>query len=776
MGQQKLKEVKKDDMNKRPQVKKKSGIQVLDNVKTRRGEVLRAARRISDNVNAQASQHIIDVPTNRSVYNGFNGEQFNKDFAKKLAAANRNAKKSGEPTLKVIPVGGVGEMGIGKNMTAIEYGDEILVIDMGFLFPGEDYPGINYITPDISYLEEHKEKIKAVAITHGHLDHIGAFHHLIPKIPAPVYATQFTIGMLKKNMDEDSGDFEPEYHEMNPEKHDREQISEHFSIEFVRVNHSIPDSAAVVIRTPMGVIVSSGDWRFENEPVDGKKFDLDRMSEIAAKEHILLFMNESTNCEDAGSVTEYGENDIKVSFDQVMDKYPNSRMIISAFSSQIHRIQNIVRSASEHGRKVAFQGFSMIQNVELGLKTGQLTIPANTVVTIEDLMKLPDDQICVICTGSQGEFNAVLNRMASGQHRWVKLESNDVIVFSSNAIPGNENHVTHTVDGLMRLGSDVLQNRRVSHYGIGPLHLSGHAKRDDHIKLIEALNPTFYLPNHGEFHMLVHNAEIAEYECGIPRDHIFVCDAGDVIEFARDGEKITGAKTGRIKVGGIMYDDSGTEVSDVVLKDRIHMSTEGIFTVVITVQRGSGRMLSSPDIISRGFIYLRDSEELIGKIRSYVKQKTSQIYRGRRVDMESFKKDLRDEISQILYDETGRSPIVIPVVNEIGSFNNREAKKFDQKREQDEKDFQAQELARIRGGSHSNPRNSRKPQNSGPKKAMSFGGNLTQKDLAKNGSSELRPRNPYAGNIASVSTPKRNADEISFKKNTGPAPIKMWKD
>ena len=778
MGQQKLKETKSDDLSKRPRQPHKSGIKVLDNIKTRRGEVMRAARRINDSVNAQASQHIIDAPTNKSIYNGYSGEQYTKDFAKKLRAANKNAKKNGEPVLKVIPIGGLGEMGIGKNMTAIEYGDETLVIDMGFLFPGDDYPGVNYIIPDISYLEEHKQNVKAVAITHGHLDHIGAFHHLIQRIPAPVYATKFTIGMLQKNMEEDSSDFKPEYHEMNPENHDRVQISEHFSIEFVRVNHSIPDAAAVVVRTPLGVIVSSGDWRFENHPVDGKKFDLDRMSEIATKEHVLLFINESTNCGDMGTVTEYGENDIKVSFDEVMDRYPKSRMIMSAFSSQIHRVQNIVASAHAHGRKVAFQGFSMIQNVEIALKTGELIIPADTVVTIEDLMKLPDEQICIVCTGSQGEFNAVLNRMASGEHRWVKIKESDVIVFSSNPIPGNENHVTRTVDGLMREGSAVMQNRRAAMYGIGPLHLSGHAKRDDHVKLIKALNPTFYLPNHGEFNMLVHNAELAEMECNIPRDHIFVCDDGDVLEFSRQGDKIVGAKTGRVKVGGIMYDDAGVEVSDVVLKDRIQMSTEGIFTVVITVQRGTGRLMSSPDIISRGFIYLRDSEELIGKIRSYIKQKVARVYSGHRIDMESFKKDLREEISQILYDETGRSPIVIPVVNEIGGFNSREVRQAEQRHEQDEKDFQAQELARIRGGgsrnnSHRRDQNYHRPQNSqnsGPRKAMSFGGSLTPADF--------EPKPTTTANLIDQKPkkfPPRRADEISFRKNTGPAPMKMWK-
>lgn len=765
MGQRRLAKAEADDVSKRPATtrttRRKTGNTVLDSTTTRRGEVERAKRRVNDNVNAQASQHLMDAPVNKSIYNGYAGEQYTPSLARKR---RQDAKSKSKGSLKVIPIGGVGEMGIGKNMTAIEYDDEIIVIDMGFLFPGDDYPGINYIVPDITYLEQNKDKIKAVIITHGHLDHIGAFHHLIPRIPAPVYATKFTIGMLQKNMEEEDTDFRPEYHELNPENHDRVQLSDNFSVELVRVNHSIPDAAAVVLRTPLGVIVSSGDWRFEDNPVDGKKFDLNRMTEIAEKEGIMLFMNESTNCEDEGTVTAYGENDIKESFDAIMDKYPNSRTIISCFSSQVHRMQNIVKSAAEHGRKVAFAGFSMVQNVEIGLKTGQLNIPKDTVMTMEDIVKQPDHRVCIVCTGSQGEFNAVLNRMATGAHRYVKIKPSDVIVFSSNPIPGNETHVVHTVDGLMREGSDVLQNRKTARYGIGPLHLSGHGKREDHIKLINALHPKFYLPNHGEFHMLVHNAEIAEYDCGIPRDHIFVCDAGDVVEFYQDG---TAQKTGRVHVGGVMYDDAGAEVSEVVLKDRIHMSTEGIFVVVLTVQKGSGKLLSSPDIISRGFIYLRDSEDLINSIRAYVRQKVSRVYAAHHVDIESFKHDLRDEITQILYDKTKRTPIVIPVVNEIGGSAGSRRPKRDKEQERRDQDFEAQEMARIKGQTvaHFAPRRNTRTANVRANRPE------TGRRPAK------RVVRATGGDIDTTVRPSTPARPISFKKTPdGPNPMRMWKE
>ena len=655
MGQRRLAKPQADDMSKRPnQQKRKSDNSVLNNTSTRRGEVFRAQRRTSEDVNLRASQHIINVPVNKSIYNGYDGKQFS-------LADQKRVKPTMGPKLKIMPIGGLGEMGIGKNMMAIEYENDIIVIDMGFLFPGADYPGINYITPDITYLETNKHKIRGHVFTHGHLDHIGAFRHLIHKIPAPVYASKFTTGMLKRTMEESQSGYEPEYYELNPDLHERVQLGDSFSIELVRVNHSIPDATAVVIRTPLGVLVDTGDWRFEDAPVDGKKFDLERLTEIAAKEGILMLMNESTNCESDGTHT-HGEFDIQESLGQAMDKYPNSRLILSCFSSQIHRMQIILEEAKKHDRKVAFAGYSMIQNLEVALRAGVIKVPKDVVVKMEDIVKLPDGKVTIVCTGSQGEFNAVLNRMASGAHKHIKIKNTDVVVFSSNPIPGNEKYVVRTVDGLMREGSEVVQNGKTHLTGIGPLHLSGHGYYDDHVKLINALNPTYYMPIHGEFHMLVHNARLAEKEAAIPRKNIFVCDSGDVIEITPDGAK----KNGRIPVGGTMYDDSGAVVSEVVLKDRIHMANEGMFVVVLTLQRGTGRLLTSPDIISRGFIYLRDSEELMGLIRQYLKQKVARGFSGKKVDIDQMKKEIKDEITHILYDQTRRTPIVIPVINEIG--------------------------------------------------------------------------------------------------------------
>lgn len=628
---------------------------VLNNVSTRRGETQRASRRNNDTVNTLASQHIIDIPVNKSIYNGYQGRQFSAQEFR-----HKRPDHSSGPVLRVIPIGGLGEMGIGKNMMALEYGNDIIVIDMGFLFPGADYPGINYIVPDISYLEERKHKIRGHVFTHGHLDHIGAFRHLIDKIPAPVYGAKFTISMLEKTMEEATSGYRPNFNIMNPEAHERVQLGEYFSIELVRVNHSIPDATAVVIRTPVGVLVDSGDWRFEENPVDGKKFDMNRLSEIASKEGILMLMNESTNCEDPGT-NDSSEFVIGDSIGHIMSRY-QSRIIISAFSSQIHRIQMILEQAKQHGRKVAFTGYSMIQNLEVALRSQSIKVPKDVIVRMDTLVKLPDNQVTIVCTGSQGEVNSALRRMATGSHRQIKVKSDDIVVLSSNPIPGNEKNVVRTVDSLMREGSDVIQNNKAHLHDCGPLHMSGHGKYDDHVKLIQALNPKFYMPIHGEFHMLVHNAELAISDGGIPKDNVFVCDSGDVMELTKDSAR----KAGRVKVGGLMYDSAGEIVSEIVLKDRLHMAANGMFVVMITVDKASGRLVTSPDIISRGFIYMRDNEELMNKIRMYLRQKASNVYgSGGKVDIDQLKATIRDDVSHILFDQTKQTPVVIAVINEI---------------------------------------------------------------------------------------------------------------
>ena len=622
-------------------------------VSAKKGDMVHHQRMLSQDVNAQATQHIIGVPVNKSRYNGYNGEQ--------VTNAKLKSMRPDAEAVRIIPIGGVGEFGIGKNMTIVEYKSEMIVIDMGVLFAGDDYPGVNYLIPDIKYLEDNRDKVKAICFTHAHLDHIGACRHLLPKFSnlTPIYATDFTIGMIKKQMSELDDVPEMNYQVVDPFKHEKIQVSEHFSVEFIHTLHSIPGNAAIVLRTPNGLIYFSGDWRHEERPM-GIQTDYARMDEIVAKEGIDLMLNESTNIDSPGHHP-HSEYDVGDNLGRVMDHYANGRVIISCFSSQISRIELILKEAAARGRKVAFSGFSMINNVEVALRAKSIKVPKDTIVKMEDIIKLSDDKVCIVCTGSQGELNAVLNRMVTGAHKYIKIKPTDTIVFSSNPIPGNEPHVVNTVDGLLREGAQVIQNGKTHLSNIGPLHLSGHAYYEDHVDFVTRMQPKNYMPYHGEFYMLEHNAEMAENVVGIPRDRILISDDGDIVELMPNK---TIRKCGRIHVGNKLYDDADQLVHEAVVKDRIHISREGIFVIVLTLNKKTGHLMKTPDIVSRAFIYLDNSEELIGKIRHYLRQKTDKSI-STDPEMKILKEEIREDVTHILFDATGHTPIVIPVINKV---------------------------------------------------------------------------------------------------------------
>ena len=622
-------------------------------VSVKKGEMVHHQRMLSQDVNAQATQHIIGVPVNKSRYNGYNGQQ--------VTHAQLKSARPDRDSVKIIPIGGLGEFGIGKNMTIIEYHGEMVVMDMGVLFAGADYPGVNYMIPDIKFLEDNKDKVKAILFTHAHLDHIGACRHLLPKFNpiTPIYGTDFTIGMIKKQMSELEDEPDLNYNVVDPFKHEKIQVSEHLSVEFIHVLHSIPGSTAIVVRTPNGVIYFSGDWRHEENPY-GKQTDYERIDEIVKKEGIDLMFNESTNIDSPGHHP-HSEYDVGDNLGKVMDHYANVRVIISCFSSQVSRIESTLREAAKRGRKVAFAGFSMINNVEVALRTKNIKAPKDTIMKMEDIIKLPDDKVTIVCTGSQGELNAVLNRMVTGAHKYIKIKATDTIVFSSNPIPGNEPHVVSTVDGLLREGAQVIQNGKTHLTNIGPLHLSGHAYYEDHVDFVTRLHPKNYCPYHGEFYMLQHNAEMAENVIGIPKDNIIVSDDGDIIEFTKD-KKIK--KNGRIPVGNKLYDDADQPVHEAVVKDRIHISREGIFVIVLTISKKTGRLVKTPDIVSRAFIYLDNSEDLIGKIRHYLRVKVEKTI-STDPALKDLKEEIKEDVTHILYDATGHTPIVIPVINKV---------------------------------------------------------------------------------------------------------------
>lgn len=622
-------------------------------VSVKKGDMVHHQRMLSQDVNAQATQHIIGVPVNKSRYNGYGGEQITNAKLKQM--------RPDPEAVRIIPIGGVGEFGIGKNMTIVEYKSEMIVIDMGVLFASDDYPGVNYLIPDIKYLEDNISKVKAICFTHAHLDHIGACKHLLPKFShlTPIYGTEFTLGMIKKQMSELEDVPEMNYCAVDPLKHEKIQVSERLSVEFIHTLHSIPGNTAIVVRTPNGLIYFSGDWRHEANPM-GVQTDYERIDEIVAKEGVDLLVNESTNIDSPGRHP-HSEYDVGENLGRVMDHYVNGRVIISCFSSQIARIELVLKEAAKRGRKVAFSGFSMINNVEVALRAKSIKVPKDTIMKMEDIIKLPDDKVCIVCTGSQGELNAVLNRMVTGAHKFIKIKSTDTIVFSSNPIPGNEPHVVSTVDGLLREGAQVIQNGRTHLTNVGPLHLSGHAYYEDHVDFVTRLQPKNYMPYHGEFFMLEHNAEMAENVIGIDKERILVSDDGDIVELLPN-KKIR--KAGRIHVGNRLFDDADQPVHEAVVKDRIHISREGIFVIVLTLNKKTGHLMKTPDIVSRAFIYLDNSEELIGKIRHYLRQKTDKSI-STDPEMKVLKEEIKEDITHILFDATGHTPIVIPVINKV---------------------------------------------------------------------------------------------------------------
>ena len=622
-------------------------------VSTRKGEMVHHQRMLSQDVNAQATQHIIGIPVNKSRYNGYHGNQ--------VTMSQLRAARPHKDAVRIIPIGGLGENGIGKNMTAIEYQGEIVLVDMGTLFADNDYPGVNYMIPASKYLEDNREKVKAILFTHAHLDHIGACKHLLPFFGplVPIYATPFTIGMIKRQMSELSDVPEMNYQIVNPLDHKKIQLTQHLSCEFIHMLHSIPGNTSILFRTPNGNIVLSGDWRFETNPMDTPA-DYDYLVNIANTEGIAVLLNESTNIDTPGTHP-HSEFDVGENMGRVMDHYASGRVIISCFSSQVKRIELVLHEAAKRGRKVAFAGYSMINNVEVALRARAIKVPKDVIMKMEDIVKLPDEKVTIVCTGSQGELNAVLNRMVSGAHRYIKMKASDTIVFSSNPIPGNEPKVTTTVGGLLREGAQVIQNGKTHITNIGPLHLSGHAYYEDHVKYVTDLHPKNYVPYHGEFYMLQHNAEMAENVVGIPRDNILVADDGDIIELMPDQ---TIHKNGRISVGNKLYDDADRQVNEAVVKDRIHISREGIFVVILTLSKKTGRLIKTPDIVSRAFIYLDNSEELIGKIRHYLRAKTDRNI-ANESDIKALKEEIKEDVTHILFDATGHTPIVIPVINKV---------------------------------------------------------------------------------------------------------------
>ena len=557
--------------------------------------------------------------------------------------------------LKIIPLGGLGQ--IGKNVMALEYEDDIIVMDLGFSFPGEDQPGIDLVVPDVTYLEERKHKIRGIVITHAHEDHVGGIPFLLPKIPAPIYAAQFTIKFIERKLEEYHLDFKPELHIMDQDKNQKIQLGV-FTVEFIRITHSIPDACALAIHTPVGTIINTGDWRFEENPIDGKPSDKERLKQIG-DEGVLMLMSDSTNCEQTGRTP--SEREIVETLDEIFVRNYNKRAIIASFSSQITRMQIIIDAVDKAHRKLVVAGRSMLNNLELSVKLGYVKVPPGLLIKAQDMKNYQDSEIVVLTTGSQGEEFSALQRMGKGEHRDVKLKEGDVVILSSSIIPGNEKSIWGMVDNLFRWGTYVYQSATREVDDLGIFHISGHANIDEVKEMIELVRPKYYLPIHGELHHLVHNAKIAT-DMGYDKKDVFVIENGQTLEMTKDAIKL-GPK---VQSGSVLIDGAGIgDVQEIVLKDRLAMSSDGVFMVIATVDKRTGKLVTSPDIISRGFIYVKDNADILNNSRKIVKNIFASKSPSVPANSPAFKARMRDELSNYLYKVTKRNPIVLPVVVEV---------------------------------------------------------------------------------------------------------------
>jgi ribonuclease J len=607
-----------------------------------RHEAVRASLRNLERAREASGMNDTDRPVNRSAFSG--------------SKPANTSRFSAAPTLKVIPLGGLGE--VGRNMNVIEYGNDAIIVDAGLRL-GIDLPGINYAIPELTYLDKIKTKIRGHVFTHGHLDHVGAMPFVLSNYPAPCYGSRFTLDMLERIMLDRDPDTRLDKRYLNPDSHEKIAIGP-FKIEIVRVTHSIPDACAVVIETPVGKIVHTGDFKFDPKPLDGKLADLDRLR-VIGEEGALLLMSDSTNCEALGRTP--SESLIEPTIDMLIKNAPG-RIIISAVSTNINRIQMIINAATKEHRKVAIDGRSMLANVELAVRNGYMKIPRGTILAMRDIGRVPDKQLAIVSTGHQGELGSVLMRMASGEHKFVKLKSSDTIIMSSSIIPGNEQAVIGVVDRLLREGAIVFRHTTRDLDGTGILHVSGHANRDELTEMIGMVKPKYFMPIHGEFHHQVRHAELAVH-AGIPKANVFVLDNGDVFEV----NNASASKTGRVPAGTQLVDQTGEIVPNLVIQDRLLMSQDGIVVVVLTLDRKNGAVLSSPDIIRRGFVYLKEAEDLMNDLRGELRGFSSR--RFGKVEINRFKQELRDHINGFLFQRTARSPIIIPVINVIGADDKK---------------------------------------------------------------------------------------------------------
>lgn len=552
-------------------------------------------------------------------------------------------KHENNSKLKIIPLGGLEQ--IGMNITAFEYEDSIIVVDCGLAFPEDDMLGIDLVIPDITYLKNNADRVKGFVITHGHEDHIGALPYVLKQLNVPVYGTKLTIGLIDNKLEEH-----------NLTRSVKRKVIRHgqsinlgaFRIEFIKTNHSIADASALAIFSPAGIVIHTGDFKVDYTPVFGDAIDLQRFGELG-KKGVLALMCDSTNAERPGFTM--SERTVGKTFDNIFAEHKNTRIIIATFASNVDRVQQIINSAYKYGRKVVIEGRSMVNVITTAAELGYLDIPENTLIDIETMKNYPDEQMVLVTTGSQGESMAALSRMAANMHRKVQVKSGDTVILSSNPIPGNEKAVSKIINELTMMGANVI---------FQDVHVSGHACQEE-IKLIYSLvKPKYAIPIHGEYRHLTAQKHIVE-DLGIPKENIFILSSGNVLELDGQDAKVTGS----VHTGAIFVDGLGVgDVGNIVLRDRQHLSEDGIMIVVMTLERHSNVVLAGPDIVSRGFVYVRESEDLMEHARQVVETALNSCLENNITDWGKIKTEVKDALGEYLWKRTKRNPMILPIIME----------------------------------------------------------------------------------------------------------------
>ncbi len=592
-------------------------------------------------------------------HNENQGERENKSLVvKKESSLRAISKEKGlrkvtekvgfkKPRLKIIPLGGLHE--IGKNITVFQYDEEMIVVDCGLSFPEDDMLGVDLVIPDVTYVVKNQEKLKGMVITHGHEDHIGSVPYFLKQVNTPIYGTKLTLGLIKNKLEEHRLTASTKLNEVNPGE--TIKLGKYFKVEFIQSSHSIPDSVMLAIHTPVGTVLHTGDFKVDYTPMDGKLMDFGRLAELGNK-GVLALMSDSTNSERKGFTM--SESTVGEVFEKLFTNC-TKRIVVATFASNVHRVQQIVNCAVEYGRKIAVCGRSMINMITTARELGYINCPDNIFIDIDMISNYTDDKLLIITTGSQGETMSALTRMASGTHKKVKITPNDLVIISANPIPGNEKSVSKVIDSLMQIGAEVVYS------ALEDVHVSGHACQEEQKLILALTKPKYFIPIHGEYRQLIAHSETAKM-MGIPKENIFKLENGKILEMDKKGAEYTGTvQSGLVLVDGLGIGDVG----NVVLRDRQHLSQDGLIIVVLTMNGGSGEVIAGPDVISRGFVYVRESENVMDDIKQVVRHEVHRCEEQGIRDWTTIKNSIRENLREYIFSKTKRNPMIIPIVMEI---------------------------------------------------------------------------------------------------------------